>query len=282
MIRADFDFLAQMLKRRSGLTLTPDKDYLIESRLEPIAKRGGLDGVAGIISRLKLGDERLAGAVTEAMTINETFFFRDKSPFDQFEKLMFPAIRESRLAHRKISIWCAAASTGQEPYSLAMLVKEQMRELHTWNVEILGTDISNDVLARAKSGLYSQFEVQRGLPVQLLMKYFLKESEQQWRLKDEIRSMVRFQKFNLLDPCTGMGPFDIVYCRNVLIYFDEPTKRAILERVRQTLTDDGYLVLGAAESVFGVTDSFVPLEGARGIYQRRKSGADLLRRVALR
>jgi chemotaxis protein methyltransferase CheR len=265
---ADFEFLSQFLKKRSGLALTADKDYLITSRLNPIAEKKSLAGVADVIVRLRAGDEALARLVVEAMTTNESFFFRDKVPFDQFSASVLPALIRARSDKRRLSIWCAAASSGQEPYSLAMLLRDNATQLKDWSVQILATDISSEILTRAQTGVYSQFEVQRGLPIQMLVKYFTKVGEQ-WRIKDEIRNMVQFRCFNLLDPYLGLGPFDVIFCRNVLIYFEEPTKKAVLERLAQSMSMDGYLALGAAESVFGVTSAFAPVDGMRGLYQRR-------------
>jgi chemotaxis protein methyltransferase CheR len=264
MTPADFDFVAQMLRRRSGLVLTPEKAYLIESRLAPIVRKHSLASFEAVVLRLRAGDERMARDVTEAMTTNESFFFRDKTPFDHFEKLMLPKLLQSRASQKRLRIWCAAASTGQEPYSLAMILKEKSIQLRDWKIEIIGTDLSNEVLDRAKAGLYSQFEVQRGLPIQMLVKYFAKEGDQ-YRIKDDIRSMVQYRPANLLDAYSGFGTFDVIFCRNVLIYFDEATKRGVLERMVQLLPDDGYLLLGAAESVVGVTNVLSPLEAARGV-----------------
>ena len=276
MTPQDFDFVAQMLKRRSGLVITPEKAYLLESRMGPVARKHGLAGLDAIAQKLKAGDEKLAAEVTEAMTTNESFFFRDKTPFDHFEKLMLPALLQARAAQRRLRIWCAAASTGQEPYSLAIILKEKAALVKDWKIEIIGTDLSNDVLTRAKNGVYTQFEVQRGLPITLLVKYFNKEGEQ-WRIKDEIRSMVQYRTNNLLDPFTGFGTFDIIYCRNVLIYFDEATKKSILLRMSQLLPDDGYLLLGAAETVVGVSTAFWPVENARGVNMK----ANVVRPAAL-
>ena len=217
-----------------------------------------------MVLKLRAGDERVARDVTEAMTTNESFFFRDKTPFDHFEKLMLPKLLQSRAGQKRLRIWCAAASTGQEPYSLAMLIKERWLQLKEWKVEIFGTDLSSEVLERAKAGPYSQFEVQRGLPVQLLVKYFINEGEQ-FRLKDDIRSMVHYKVANLLDGYSGFGVFDVIFCRNLLIYFDAATKRGVLDRMAKLLPDDGYLLLGAAESVVGVSSSFAPHESARGV-----------------
>lgn len=264
MTPAEFEFVAQMLKRRSGLILSSDKLYLLESRLGSLARKQGLAGLPAIAAKLKAGDELLAREVTEAMTTNESFFFRDKTPFDHFEKLMLPALLKARAGSKRLRIWCAGASTGQEPFSLAMILREKQALVKDWRVDIVGTDLSREVLARAKSGLYSQFEVQRGLPVQLMVKYFAREREQ-WRVKDDVRSMVEYRQVNLLDSFVGLGSFDIIYCRNVLVYFDEATKRNILGRMAQLLPDDGYLLLGAAETVVGVTNAFMPLEGAQGV-----------------
>ena len=265
MTPADFEFVANLLKRRSGLVLTPDKSYLIESRFSPLARQLNLANIDAVIAKLRAGDEKVACAATEAMTTNESFFFRDKTPFEHFEKVILPKMLQARVATKRLRIWCAAASSGQEPYSLAMILKEKAALLKEWKVDIVGTDLSTEILAKAQAGLYTQFEVQRGLPIQLLMKYFTKEGES-WRIKDEIRSMVQYRPANLLDAYTAMGSFDVIYCRNVLIYFDEATKKNILMRLGQLMPADGYLLLGAAETVVGLTTSFSPLEGARGLY----------------
>lgn len=264
MTPADFDYVSQVLKRRSGLVLTPEKAYLVQSRVTPLLRRHGLASVEALVVKMRGGDERVTRDVVEAMTTNESFFFRDKTPFDHFEKLILPRLLQARAGERRLRIWCAAASTGQEPYSLAMIIREKANVLRDWKIEIIGTDLSNEVLERAKAGLYSQFEVQRGLPVQMLVKYFTKEGDQ-YRIKDEIRSAVQYRVANLLDSFVGFGVFDVVFCRNVLIYFDEATKRNVLDRIAQLMPGDGYLLLGAAESVVGVTSSFVPHESARGV-----------------
>ncbi|MEQ1754656.1 MAG: protein-glutamate O-methyltransferase CheR [Micropepsaceae bacterium] len=264
MIPAEFDFISQLLKRRSGLVLGPEKGYLIESRVAPLIRRHSLPNFNALMLKLRMNDEKFIRDVVEAMTTNESFFFRDKTPFDHFEKLLLPKLMQSRSAQKRLRIWCAAASTGQEPYSIVMILKEKSLLLKEWKVELVGTDLSNDVLDRAKAGVYSQFEVQRGLPVQMLVKYFAKEGDQ-FRLKEDIRSMVQFKPANLLDAFTGFGTFDVIFCRNVLIYFDEVTKKNVLDRMAQLLPDDGFLLLGAAESVVGVTNTFIPHESARGV-----------------
>ncbi len=204
MTPADFDFISQVLKRRSGLVLTPEKAYLIESRVAPLLRKHNLPNIEAVALKMRANDERITRDVVEAMTTNESFFFRDKTPFEHFEKLMLPKLLQSRASQKRLRIWCAAASTGQEPYSLAMILKEKSLLLKDWKFEIIGTDLSTEVLDRAKAGLYSQFEVQRGLPVQLLVKYFTKEGDQ-FRLKEDIRSAVQLKPANLLDPFTGFG-----------------------------------------------------------------------------
>jgi chemotaxis protein methyltransferase CheR len=262
----DFEFLAGMLKERSGLMLTPDKVYLLESRLTPLARKRGLDTLDALVQKLRMSrEEGLIRDVTEAMTTNESFFFRDNTPFDLFKNHVLPAMEKNRATTKRLRIWCAAASTGQEPYSLAILLRENWMKWQNWNIEIVGTDICTQVLEKAKAGTYSQFEVQRGLPIQMLIKYFKQEGDM-WRIRDDIRRMVNFKPFNLLSNFIGMGTYDVIYCRNVLIYFDQQTKRDVLERMRKCMASDATLFLGAAETVLGITDSFRPVRGQRGMY----------------
>ncbi|MFN3855030.1 MAG: CheR family methyltransferase [Phreatobacter sp.] len=266
MTPLDYDYLRGFLKTRSGLVLSNDKQYLIESRLMPIVRKHGMTGISDLVARLKApGSEALATRVTEAMTTNESFFFRDKTPFDHFREVMMPALLKARAAKRHIRIWCAAASTGQEPYSLAMILKDMAAQVAGWRIEIIGTDLSGEVLERAKAGTYTQFEVQRGLPIQMLLKHFTQNGDQ-WTISPEIRSMVHFRTLNLLNDFSALGQFDIVYCRNVLIYFDQPTKIDVLNRTARQMASDGYLLLGAAETVVGLTDAFKPVADRRGLY----------------
>ncbi len=272
----DFEFLAGMLKERSGLMLTPDKVYLLESRLTPLARKRGLDTLDALVLKLKFNrDEGLWKDVTEAMTTNESFFFRDNTPFDLFKNHVLPAMEKSRSSQKRLRIWCAAASTGQEPYSLAILLRENWMKWQNWRIEIVGTDICTQVLEKAKAGTYSQFEVQRGLPIQMLIKYFTQEGDT-WRLNDDIRNMVTYRPFNLLSNFSGLGTFDVIYCRNVLIYFDQPTKKQVLERMRRALAADGTLFLGAAETVLGITEAFRPVRGQRGMYVPSDGSAEKL------
>jgi chemotaxis protein methyltransferase CheR len=264
----EYEYLCCFLKERSGLALLPQKQYLLESRLMPVVRRMGIADIGELVRRLRAPDaEPLRVAVTEAMTINESFFFRDKIPFERFTDTMLPALLAARTAQRRIRVWCSAAASGQEPYSLAMLVREASDQLAGWRVEILATDIGAEVLDRARAGIYTQFEVQRGLPIQSLIRYFDQEGEQ-WRIKEELRRMVQFRLLNLLDDFSRLGVFDVIFCRNVLIYFDNATKTAVLERLARALACDGYLVLGAAETVVGLTDAFVPHPEKRGVYVR--------------
>ncbi len=262
----DFEMIAQILKERSGLALNKDKAYLLESRLNPVARKwsfAGFDELAqGIRNNM---DEALLVDVTEAMTTNESFFFRDQKPFEQFRDMVLPHLLEHRASERSIRIWSAACSSGQEPYTLAMLLKEMEQKLAGWRVEILATDLSSEILDKAKEGLYSQFEVQRGLPVQLLIKYF-KQVGDRWEIDEGIRRMVKFRQFNLLDNPVPLGKFDVVFCRNVLIYFDMPDKIKILDSIANLMPPDGFLYLGGAETVLGTSGRFQVMTGQRGIY----------------
>jgi chemotaxis protein methyltransferase CheR len=266
MTPQDYEYLQKLLKTRSGLVLSADKHYLVESRLLPLARKAGLFNLTGLVALLRgPGAESLIVDVVEAMTTNESFFFRDKLPFDQFRDTVMPALMSARAATRRIRIWCAAAATGQEPYSLAIALKEIGKELRGWRVEIIATDLSTEVLEKAKSGIYSQFEVQRGLPALMLIKYFTQVGET-WQIAPEIRGMVKFMPLNLLNDFSRLGRFDLVLCRNVLIYFDQPTKVRVLERIADLTERDGFLVLGGAETVVGLTDRFKPVPDTRGLY----------------
>jgi chemotaxis protein methyltransferase CheR len=261
----DYAYLRIFLKERSGLDLSSDKQYLVESRLIPLARRGGLPGIAELVAKLRGGSDPLASEVVEAMTTNETFFFRDKIPFDHLRETIFPALSQARANRRALRIWCAASSTGQEPYSIAMCVKE-FAALTGWRVEIVATDLSQAVLEKAKAGLFSQFEVQRGLPIQMLVKYFTQAGEM-WQLNADIRAMVQHRPLNLLQDFSHLGLFDVIFCRNVLIYFDQQTKAGVFDRLAKRLEPDGILVLGAAESVVGISETFKPYPDKRGLYR---------------
>lgn len=263
---ADFEIYKSLLYENSGLVVTPDKSYLLDSRLTPVAKKWGHASLEAMTLQLRaLPDEKMIKDIVEAMTTNETSFFRDTKPFQIFQDTILPVMMEKRSSKKVLRIWCAACSSGQEPYSLAMILKDKEAQLKGWRFEIMATDLSDDILAQAKKASYSQFEVQRGLPIQYLMKYFMQIGDQ-WQLKDEIRHMIKFAPFNLLNDMSRLGTFDVVFCRNVLIYFDEKTKGNVLDRICKQMENDGFLLLGGAETVLGITNKFVPQPEKRGLY----------------
>ncbi|RDJ25366.1 protein-glutamate O-methyltransferase CheR [Bosea caraganae] len=271
MTQADFDFLRTLLHLRSGLSLSLEKRYLVESRLGILCRRRGISGLDALVRRLRLDNDReLEGAVVEAMTTNETLFFRDRMPFDMFRDVILPEKLAANVAKRSLRIWCAAVSSGQEAYSLAMILDEIAPRLAGWKIEIVGTDISAEILERARAGLYSQFEVQRGLPIQLLLKYFKQEGDK-WRIAERIRGMVDLKLHNLLESSEHLGQFDVIFCRNVLIYFDVPTKARVMAALSQRLAPDGAFILGAAETVIGITTTIVPDKQHRGLYRDGRS-----------
>jgi chemotaxis protein methyltransferase CheR len=264
---SDYEYLRKLLKERSGLDLSADKQYLVESRLVPLARRVGLTDIPELVKKIKGGGaDALITEVVEVMTTNETFFFRDKIPFDHMRETILPALMQARANRRALRIWSAACSTGQEPYSIAMLLKEADKMLAGWRTEIVATDLSQSVLEKSKAGLFSQFEVQRGLPIQMLIEHFTQVGEF-WQLNADIRGMVQHRQLNLLQDFSQLGTFDIIFCRNVLIYFDQDTKVAVFERLARQLEPDGALLLGAAESVVGITDAFKPYPEKRGLYR---------------
>jgi chemotaxis protein methyltransferase CheR len=226
----DYEYLRKVLKDNSGLDLSTDKQYLIESRLLPLSRKAGLSGIGDLVQKMKGGSAAIMSQVVEAMTTNETFFFRDKVPFDHFRNTIMPETLAARASRRSVRIWCAAGSTGQEPYSLAMCLKEMGAALAGWRIEILATDLSLEVIEKSKAGLYSQFEVQRGLPIQMLVKYF-KQIGEFWQINADIRAMIQHRQLNLLHDFSNLGTFDVIFCRNVLIYFDQDTKIDIFRRL---------------------------------------------------
>ncbi|OKO82044.1 protein-glutamate O-methyltransferase CheR [Bradyrhizobium sp. AS23.2] len=280
MTPSDYEYLRKFLRDHSGLDLSADKQYLIESRLLPLARKAGLSGIGELVQKLQGGSGALITNVVEAMTTNETFFFRDKVPFDHFRDTIMPEVIKARAGRRSVRIWCAAGSTGQEPYSLAMCLREMGAALTGWRVEIIATDLSQEVLEKAKSGVYSQFEVQRGLPIQMLVKYF-KQTGETWQINPELRAMIQHRQLNLLHDFTQLGTFDVIFCRNVLIYFDQDTKINIFNRLARQIEPDGFLVLGAAETVVGLTDTFRPIPDRRGLYKPNDQRAAAAPRPAL-
>lgn len=267
MSGGDFEYFCNLIKDRSGIVLSPEKAYLVENRLAPIARQHEHADVPELLRAIRSSrDETLLREVTDALTTNESFFFRDKKPFDNFRQIMLPHILETRASRRRLRIWCAACSSGQEPYSLAMILKEMGAAFDGWRIEIVATDISHDILDRAKAGVFSQFEVQRGLPAKMLVNYFEKNGDN-WAVKQDVKSMVDFKFFNLLETPRTLGTFDIVFCRNVLIYFDQPTKQTVLDSIASTSEKDAFLVLGAAETMIGLSNAFERHPSVQGLYQ---------------
>ncbi len=272
MTPRSFTSIAALLMAGSGLSIGPDKTYLLENRLAPVMRKHHLDSLDALAAKLRpVSFGSMPGGleqdVIEAMTTNESFFFRDDKPFTHFRTRALPQLLADRPAHAKLRIWSAAASTGQEAYSLAMILQESAAMLAGRSVEIIGTDISREALGRAREGLYTQFEVQRGLPMQSLVKYFRKEGSQ-WRIADSLRQMVQFRSLNLLADLRSVGQCDAVFCRNVLIYFDQPTKSRVLAAIARQMPSDGVLYLGGAETVLGITDAFTAQAHERGVYER--------------
>ena len=266
MKQDNFAWICKHLLDSTGLVLGPDKLYLVESRLSPVARKYNAADLDALTDALRAGKNAdLLRDVTDAMMTNESFFFRDGKPFDQFKSVVLPRLLQARATQKSIRIWSAACSTGQEPYTLAMILKEEAAKLAGWRIEIVGTDLSREALERARLGAYSQFEVQRGLPITLLVKYF-KQDGDRWAIAPELKANISFKQLNLLTDFTSLGSFDVVFCRNVLIYFDQPTKTKILEKISRMMPPDGVLYLGGAETVLGVTDKFAPMPEQRGIY----------------
>lgn len=268
----DFNYIRRLVHERSAIVLDDDKAYLVESRLLPLARRQGFTSLDLLIRKLQAEPfHGLHLQAVEAMTTNETCFFRDVHPFDALKKFVLPDLIARRAAQRELTIWCAASSSGQEPYSIAMLLREGFPQLASWKVHILSTDISTDVLARAREGHYSQLEVNRGLPASLLVKYFQKRGCD-WYLRDDIRQMVNYQTLNLAGAWPALPPTDIVMMRNVLIYFGVETKKEILTKVRMVLKPEGYLFLGGAETTFGIDASYERVQVDRATcYQVRRN-----------
>ena len=247
-------FLKEQLYRESGIVLDNHKHYLLESRLTPLLKRQGLSTLNELCTVLQRDPRHaLHREVVEAMTTNETMFFRDMALWEELKGLILPELIEYRKQTRRLRFWSAAASSGQEAHTLAITLMEM--GFADWDVQILGTDLSQQMVERARTGRYSQLEVNRGLPATLLIKYFGRDGLQ-WCVRDDVRRWTRFQQLDLRQRLNAYGPFDIVFCRNVLIYFDVATKRKILAEIRQTLFPGGYLVLGSAETTLNVDDSF--------------------------
>lgn len=262
----DFSLVRDLVRARAGIVLDDDKAYLVESRLRQLAKEIGMASVEAVVAGVRTGrNTALAQKVVEAMTTNETSFFRDAHPFEALKAHLIPELMKRRAAERRLSVWCGASSTGQEPYSLALLLREAFPALSGWDVRILATDLSTEVLAKARAGRYTRMEVGRGLPPNLLAKYFERDGTG-WVLRDTVRKAVEFRQLNLLTDPPPPGSFDIVFLRNVLIYFDVPTKAGILDRVRDVLKPDGYLFLGSTETTWNLHDGFTRVPSGQTHY----------------
>lgn len=267
----DFKFYKQFLYEKSGYAITEEKSYLIETRLVPVIREYQFSSLEQLTKSLRSSsDQKLMRAVVDAMTINETLFFRDNRPFVQLKTAVLPAILKAKENKKSLRIWCAACSTGQEPYSIAMILDELLAKMSGWRTDILATDISDNALSQACNAKYNQFEIQRGLPIQMVMKYFSQQG-QSWELKDHIRKMVRFETFNLLEKMDHFGTFDIIFCRNVLIYFDEETKKKVLQNLVKRLAPDGFLFLGGSETVIGLSSELKKQASCPGLYAVERS-----------
>lgn len=266
---ATFQFLAGIVKQRSGGVLTAEQDYMLDTRLAPLLKREALPSLDALAMRLRgPSSERLAQEMTELLTTNESHFFRDGKPFEHLKSIL-PGLHAARPAGTPIRIWSAACSTGQEAYSVAILLAEAQEAdpgMRARRFEIIGTDLTTAVLERAREAVFTQFEVQRGLQIRQLMKHFT-QTETRWQAKDYLRGFTRFQQANLLQDQRALGRFDVIFCRNVLIYFDLPTKSRVLGSIAGQLAVDGALYLGAAETALGLTDRLEPLLGQRAVYR---------------
>ncbi|MEJ0022153.1 MAG: protein-glutamate O-methyltransferase CheR [Alphaproteobacteria bacterium] len=270
--QADFSYVARELLARSGIVLPPEKAHLIETRASNIARREGFLSVQELITTARARrDERLISAIADTLINNETYFFRDRAPFEFFRKVMTAEIT-ARRPDTRLRVWSAGCASGQEPYSLAILLEEMKTEGRLIDCEILATDISPRILEKARAGLYSQFEVQRGLPIQFLVRHFEKFGEQ-WRVSDRVRAKAKLQAHNILSDAGPLGKFDIVFCRNVLSSFDDGSRALALDRIAAVLADDGYLVLGQDETLAGTAHAFAQAGARAGIYTRVTSSA---------
>jgi chemotaxis protein methyltransferase CheR len=272
LAQSDFTYISRLVRQQAAIVLEPGKEYLVESRLAPLAQSEAIGSIADLVTRLQQdrgGD--LTSKVIDAMTTNETLFFRDGHPFESLRSAVLPEMIAARSTERRLRIWCGASSSGQEPYSLVMVLRDVLAAHPGFAVSLLATDINEEMLERTREGRYSQLEVNRGLPITQLMRHFDKDGTH-WRAKPEIRSMIQTRNVNLAAPLPTIGPFDLVFLRNVLIYFDTHTKRAVLEQVRKVLRPDGYLFLGGAETTLTIDSAWERVSvGSSTAYRIRKA-----------
>ncbi|MBI5428099.1 MAG: protein-glutamate O-methyltransferase CheR [Nitrospinae bacterium] len=252
----DFDFIRKLIHERSAIVIEPGKEYLVEARLQPLAQREGFPSIQELVAKLRSDRFNcLHQKVVDAMTTNETSFFRDVHPFETMRKIIVPEIMAKRAGLRELNVWCGASSSGQEPYTIAMLLRENFPELAKWKVVFMASDISQEMLTRSRNGMYSQLEINRGLPAAYLVKYFQRVG-MEWQIKEDLRKTIDFREINLCGAWPHIPKLDIIFMRNVLIYFDVNTKKTILGKIRQLLKPDGYLFLGAAETTLNLDDNF--------------------------
>jgi chemotaxis protein methyltransferase CheR len=266
---ADLKYIRTYVRERSAIVLD-DKEYLIETRLATLAITEGISGLANLMRALREEAEPrpLHRKVVDALTTNETLFFRDVHPFEALKKRVIPELIERQRDRKSLRIWSAACSAGQEPVSIAMLLRQNFAQLENWRIDLLATDLSDEMLAQARSGCYSQIEINRGLPAAFLVNCF-EDQGSHWKVRPEIHRMIRYEHFNLVGPWPPRQPFDLILLRNVMIYFDVPVKRGILDRLSRALVPEGYLLMGAAETVAGISDLFEPVMMGRTAFYRR-------------
>lgn len=278
MNATDLAYLASILRRRTGIVLSEKKTSMIESRLTPVMRRFGFRDAGSLLRELQFGHEALIQAVIEVMTTNDSAFFRDRRTFEEFRDIVLPSLMVERAETKQLRIWCAACSAGQEPYSVAMLIDDAGLIEKGWQVTLIATDINSEMIARAEEGLYTQFEVQRGLPIRRLASHFSQEGER-WRISEKLRRMVSFRTFNLLDSYGWLPDCDVVFCRNVLMYFEPKLRLSVLDRIGEILAPDGALLVGPAETLVGQELGYVPAENAPGLFYKSRP-LPLRRRVA--
>jgi chemotaxis protein methyltransferase CheR len=268
----EFEFLRQLVRKDAGIVLDAGKEYLVETRLSAVVRQHRLSGLSELVSILRSRPfDPLREAVKEAMTTNETSFFRDVHPFEALRTQILPELIKARAAERSLTMWCAAASSGQEPYSVMMLLRQHFPQLADWNVRFLCTDLSKEMIDRCKGGRYSQLEVNRGLPAPMLVRWFRRDGAE-WIVDASLRDPIEFRTMNLIEPWPAMRPVDLVLIRNVLIYFDVETKQQILGKIRQVLRPDGYLLLGAAETTLNIDDGYERVAVGKGSTYRPRAG----------
>lgn len=256
LAQEDFEYLRTLVRQRSAIVLESGKEYLVESRLAPLAREVGVEGIPGLVMLLRTDPRgQISSKVVDAMTTNETSFFRDLNPFEALRLKVIPDLIAARAKERTLNLWCGASSSGQEPYTVLMTLREHFPQLAEWRIRFLATDISKEMLRRSRAGTYSQLEVNRGLPARYLVKYF-EQKGAEWQVRKELRDSIEFSELNLAQPFPPMPKLDIVFLRNVLIYFDLATKRDILGRIRANLQPDGYLFLGGSETTLNVDEQF--------------------------